>query len=438
MTWKRIESYFVICCALLMALIWVKTVPAATSYIYQKPLLENPTAAARFYIYDPVTNSDRNITWGMLSGLLLPAAPTWADITGKPATFTPESHSQAISTITGLQTALDGKEQAGTASAAITGHEAARNHPDSTSTLPEGTNLYFTTARAAAAAPVQSVAGRTGAITLSTADVAGYIAPVNADWNAIIGQAMILNRPAETCSGRISWDGIDGTKFFFGSGAPLAGTGVLNDFSIDSANMNFYRKEGDPPAWLLKGNLIGPPNVMSIGTVTTLPYGQSATATITGSSPSQALSLAIPQGAPGEAATLTRDGITTQLATPNDTVVTLRPVTAGAGGLIIRDSGNNVSVVIGSNGTITAYTAAGAKSFEYALASGLTTYGTPITVRNAATAIQAMINANGTITTYNSGGFASTKLDTSGGIYSYKSNGAAALAYTPTGGLVLY
>lgn len=35
------------------------------------------------------------------------------------------------------------------------------------------TNLYFTTARASAAAPVQSVAGRTGAITLAVADVSG-------------------------------------------------------------------------------------------------------------------------------------------------------------------------------------------------------------------------------------------------------------------------
>jgi len=44
--------------------------------------------------------------------------------------------------------------------------------PGSTDFVPEGTgNLYHTTARAAAAAPVQSVAGRTGAVTLVKADV---------------------------------------------------------------------------------------------------------------------------------------------------------------------------------------------------------------------------------------------------------------------------
>lgn len=45
--------------------------------------------------------------------------------------------------------------------------------PGSTDAVPEGsTNLYFTTARAAAAAPVQTVAGRTGSIVLTQADVA--------------------------------------------------------------------------------------------------------------------------------------------------------------------------------------------------------------------------------------------------------------------------
>lgn len=37
----------------------------------------------------------------------------WADITGKPTTFPPEAHTQAISTVTGLQAALDGKQAAG-------------------------------------------------------------------------------------------------------------------------------------------------------------------------------------------------------------------------------------------------------------------------------------------------------------------------------------
>jgi hypothetical protein len=45
----------------------------------------------------------------------------------------------------------------------------------------------------------------------------------------------------------------------------------------------------------------GPSNVLSIGSVTTLSAGSSATATITGSSPIQTLNLGIPQGAAGGA-----------------------------------------------------------------------------------------------------------------------------------------
>jgi hypothetical protein len=37
------------------------------------------------------------------------AAITWTDISGKPATFPPSSHTHAIADTTGLQTALDGK-----------------------------------------------------------------------------------------------------------------------------------------------------------------------------------------------------------------------------------------------------------------------------------------------------------------------------------------
>jgi hypothetical protein len=45
--------------------------------------------------------------------------------------------------------------------------------PGTTDSVPEGTtNLYYTDARASAAAPVQSVAGKTGAVSLEIADIA--------------------------------------------------------------------------------------------------------------------------------------------------------------------------------------------------------------------------------------------------------------------------
>jgi len=145
---------------------------------------------------------------------------TYSSLSGIPSTFTPAAHTQAISTVTGLQDALDGKQPAGTyatlvggtvpsaqlpsfvddivehanlAAFAATGEVGkifvARDtgkiyrwsgsayieispSPGSTDSVTEGsTNLYYTNTRAAAAAPVQSVAGRTGTITLTKSDV---------------------------------------------------------------------------------------------------------------------------------------------------------------------------------------------------------------------------------------------------------------------------
>ena len=101
------------------------------------------------------TTAEKNKLAGIASGAT--ANATDAQLRDR-ATHT---GSQAISTVTGLQGALDAKEAAGTAATAVSSHVAAGDpHPQ-----------YTTAAEAAAAAPVQSVAGRTGAVTLAKADV---------------------------------------------------------------------------------------------------------------------------------------------------------------------------------------------------------------------------------------------------------------------------
>lgn len=47
------------------------------------------------------------------SGYVTSAALTWGNVSGKPTTFTPSSHTHVIGDVTGLQTALDGKQPAG-------------------------------------------------------------------------------------------------------------------------------------------------------------------------------------------------------------------------------------------------------------------------------------------------------------------------------------
>ena len=157
------------------------------------------------------------------------ATPTisYGNLTGVPATFNPSAHSHSVSDVSGLQSALDGKQPAGsyatlvggfvpssqlpsfvddvqeyanyTALSAATGEsgklyvtvdnrklwrwsgsayvEIAAS-PGSTDSVTEGsTNLYFTTKRAADAAPVQSVNGKTGAVTIEAGGIAWSTVP---------------------------------------------------------------------------------------------------------------------------------------------------------------------------------------------------------------------------------------------------------------------
>lgn len=60
-----------------------------------------------------LSGDDFDVAWGS------PTAPSvaWGDITGKPTTFAPSAHTHAIADVTGLETALGGKEPAITKSA---------------------------------------------------------------------------------------------------------------------------------------------------------------------------------------------------------------------------------------------------------------------------------------------------------------------------------
>lgn len=80
---------------------------------------------------------------------------------------------------TATQAALDGKETGGAAAAAISAHEAA----------PDPHAQYATTAEAAAAAPVQSVAGKTGAVSLVKGDVGLGLVDNTADANKPVSTA---------------------------------------------------------------------------------------------------------------------------------------------------------------------------------------------------------------------------------------------------------
>lgn len=98
--------------------------------------------------------------WG--AGIDVGGAADWSELTGKPTEFPPATHSHVISDVAGLQTALDGKQPAGSYASATHSHVAA----DITDR---------------ATALVTSVNGQTGAVTI-TSD-----APASA-WEEIVNK----------------------------------------------------------------------------------------------------------------------------------------------------------------------------------------------------------------------------------------------------------
>lgn len=156
------------------------------------------------------------------------ATPTisYGNLTGVPTAFAPSAHQHAIGDVTNLQAVLDAKQASGSYATLVNGTvpssqlpsfvddvlEAANyaalpatgeggklyvtvdnrklfrwsgsayveiaSSPGSTDAVTEGsTNLYFTTKRASDAAPVQSVNGKTGAVTIEAGGIAWSSVP---------------------------------------------------------------------------------------------------------------------------------------------------------------------------------------------------------------------------------------------------------------------
>jgi len=195
---------------------------------------------------------------------------SWADIQNKPLTFAPSTHSHPISDIANLQATLDGKRNSldPIAYSSLTGlpslFSGAYNDLTGKPTLFSGSYsdlinkpIYATVASTGSYTdltnkpviptvnyPVTSVAGRTGAITLSATDISGLSSvatsgayssltglptipagQVNSDWAATSGLSQILNKPA-LFSG--SWNDLTNKPTTF---TPSAHTHPISDIT---------------------------------------------------------------------------------------------------------------------------------------------------------------------------------------------------------------
>jgi hypothetical protein len=125
--------------------------------------------------------------------------------------------------------------------------------PGSTDFVPEGTsNLYHTTARAAAAAPVQSVAGKTGTVTLAKADVGLGNVDNTSDANKPVSTATQTALDGKAASshthGNVTSDGKIGTTsgqiVVTGTGGALTTAATVSSGQVQSLASGNYLDPG--------------------------------------------------------------------------------------------------------------------------------------------------------------------------------------------------
>lgn len=140
----------------------------------------------------------------------------------------------------------------------------------------------------------------------------------------------------------------------------VARTGRYPDLTdrpaIPQACVDVYDGRDGAPGATGSTGPAGPANSLAIGAVTTGNPGTDAAATITGTPPSQTLSLVIPRGEPGASASITQSAVLGVLDDPTtDAVLWVQqavgePATNAKSGT--RDSGGNAKQWVDGNGTI--------------------------------------------------------------------------------------
>ena len=129
---------------------------------------------------------------------------------------------------------------------------------------------------------------------------------INTSTNTIFGPKVnAISWPAGvSLVGGNGADGANGRTILSGTSNPTTGTGATGDFYLNTTSNRLFGPKTTntadaTAAWGGGVGLVGPANSLSIGTVNTGAAGSSASASITGTAPSQTLSLTIPQGTPG-------------------------------------------------------------------------------------------------------------------------------------------
>lgn len=213
---------------------------------------------------------------------------------------------------------------------------------------------YVTSAGAAAAAPVQSVAGKTGAVTLTGSDVpvfgasgAGHAPGAVPDPGATAGTTRYLREdgtwdaPAGGGSGTVTSVGLSMPGGFTVSGSPVTGAGTIAVTTTLSG--------------LLKGSS-GAIEVATVGTDYVVPTGS-----ITGTAGNVTGTVAVANGGTG----LTAAPANGQIPIGDGTGYTLATLTAGTGVTITNAAGAvTIAASGGGSGTVTSVGISGPASWS--------------------------------------------------------------------------
>jgi hypothetical protein len=197
----------------------------------------------------------------------------WADITGKPATFAPSAHAHVIADVTGLQTALDGKQAAGSYAAASHTHTASAITDFSTAALAAvtwstltGKPSFATVATTGAYSDLSGLPTIPSAYTLPVA-TSSTLGGVKQGSNVTIDGTGVISVAAPVTS--LAWTAITGKPTF----ATVATTGADSDLTGTPAAYSLPTAS----ATVLGGIKIGSGlTIDGSGVVTTVTAGPSA------------------------------------------------------------------------------------------------------------------------------------------------------------------
>jgi len=230
-------------------------------------------------------------------------------------------------------------------------------------------------------ANVVSVQGRTGVVSLTTADVTAassthahnYVQALNAQTGSLSIVAG-SNVTVTTAASSITIAAAGENSLSIGTVTSGTAASATITGSAPSQVLNLVLPKGDAGST----GATGPANAVSIGTVTA---GTAASATITGSAPSQTLNLVLPKGDKGDT------GATGSFGSPqsiNEITSSYTLAIGDAGKLLVANSTTSVSITVPSdlsvafdNGTHIDVTRIGTGAVSVLAASGATVNATP-------------------------------------------------------------